>query len=328
MPIIQIENLSKSYSYYEKKQGLGQSFKNLFFRKKMIKNAVTSISFNVEEGEFVGFIGPNGAGKTTTLKMLSGILYPTSGSASVLGYVPWERKKGFKMNFSLVMGQKSQLFWDLPAIESFHLNQTIYEIDDNKYKRILGRLVELLGVEELLKVQVRRLSLGERMKMELIASLLHEPKVLLLDEPTIGLDVLSQKNMREFLKSYNSEQKTTILLTSHYMHDIQELCERIVLIHMGKILFDGKLKDLTDKISTKKIIRLELEKPVAIGEISRFGQIKLFSPESATLEIERDSIKSTAKLLLDHLPIIDLTIEDVPIEETIALLYQKKEEGS
>ena len=227
------------------------------------------------------------------------------------------------MNFSLVMGQKSQLFWDLPAIESFHLNQTIYEIDEKKFKAIVGKLVELLGVKDLLKIQVRRLSLGERMKMELIASLLHEPKVLFLDEPTIGLDVLSQKNMREFLKSYNSEQKTTILLTSHYMHDIAELCERIVLIHLGRIIYDGSLKALTDKISTKKIIRLELEKPVDIEEMKKFGHIKLFSPHSATIEIERENIKSTAKLLLDHLPILDLTIEDVPIEEIVALLYRQ-----
>jgi ABC-2 type transport system ATP-binding protein len=202
MPVISVSSLSKSYSYYEKKRGLGESFKNLFFRKKLFKEAVKCISFDIDSGECVGFIGPNGAGKTTTLKMLSGILYPSSGKASVLGFVPWERKKGFKMSFSLVMGQKSQLFWDLPAIESFYLNKTIYEIDDTKYKKTLGELTELLDVRDLLTIQVRRLSLGERMKMELIASLLHHPKVLLLDEPTIGLDVLSQKRVRDFFKSY------------------------------------------------------------------------------------------------------------------------------
>ncbi|WP_042159263.1 ABC transporter ATP-binding protein, partial [Paenibacillus gorillae] len=225
MSFISVKNLSKQYDYYEKEVGLKNSLKNLIFRKKLVKEAVTDISFEIEKGEIIGFLGPNGAGKTTTLKMLSGILYPTSGEVIIGGYKPWEREKKFKMLFSIIMGNKGQLNWDLPANESLYLTKCIYEIDDVRYKRTVEELSELLDVKSLMKVQVRRLSLGERMKMELIASLLHSPEVLFLDEPTIGLDVISQKKIREFFKYYNSKEKTTIILTSHYTADVEDLCK-------------------------------------------------------------------------------------------------------
>ncbi|MCL2020386.1 MAG: ATP-binding cassette domain-containing protein [Oscillospiraceae bacterium] len=244
MQIIKVENLKKHYDYYQKDQGLKNSFKNMVKRKKLKKEAVNGITFNVNAGEIVGFIGPNGAGKTTTLKMLSGILYPTSGIATVGGYIPWERKKAFKMGFSIVMGQKTQLNWDLPAVESFNLNKYIYEVDDTEFKRTVDELIEILEVEPLLKTQVRRLSLGERMKMELIAALVHRPKIIFLDEPTIGLDFISQKTIREFIRRYNEETGATILLTSHYMNDIESLCKRAIIINDGLLIYDGNLADI------------------------------------------------------------------------------------
>jgi ABC-2 type transport system ATP-binding protein len=250
MHIIKVENLKKHYDYYQKDQGLKNSLRNVIKRKKLIKEAVNEINFNVEAGEIVGFIGPNGAGKTTTLKILSGILFPTSGSATVGGFTPWERKKAFKMGFSIVMGQKSQLNWDLPAAETFNLNKCIYEVDDASFKKTVGELTELLGVIPLLKTQVRRLSLGERMKMELIAALIHRPKIIFLDEPTIGLDFVSQKTIREFIRGYNEQTGATILLTSHYMNDIESLCKRAIIINEGHIAFDGNLSDIERDEST------------------------------------------------------------------------------
>ncbi|MDR0321252.1 MAG: ATP-binding cassette domain-containing protein, partial [Treponema sp.] len=246
MPIIQVENLRKSYDYYKKEQGLKNSLRNIFKREKLTKNAVNGISFNVEPGEIVGFIGPNGAGKTTTLKLLAGILFPTSGTAIVNGFVPWERKTQFKKRFAIVMGQKTQLNWDLPAIESFNLNKYIYEINDTDYRQTIDELTGLLGVKDQLKVQVRRLSLGERMKMELIASLIHKPELIMLDEPTIGLDTISQKNIREFIRDYNRKTNATILLTSHYMNDIESLCKRTIVINEGLLVYDGSLSGISD----------------------------------------------------------------------------------
>jgi len=244
MNAIKVENLKKHYDYYQKDQGLKNSIKNVFKRKKLVKEAVNDISFGIEPGEIVGFIGPNGAGKTTTLKILSGILFPTSGNVIVGGYTPWERKKKFKMSFSIVMGQKTQLNWDLPAIESFNLNKCIYEVSDADYKETVGELTELLEVTKLLKTQVRRLSLGERMKMELIAALIHRPKIIFLDEPTIGLDFVSQKTIREFIRDYNEKTGATVILTSHYMGDIESLCKRAIVINSGQIVYDGQLSDI------------------------------------------------------------------------------------
>ena len=323
MEAISVRNLSKSFEYYEKEAGLKSSIRNLFHREKLIREAVRSISFAIDEGEMVGFLGPNGAGKTTTLKMLSGILFPTSGEATVLGHVPWERKKTFKMNFSIVMGQKSQLWFDLPALESFRLNQCIYELDDVTYQHTLDELTELLDVREMLKVQVRRLSLGERMKMELIASLLHKPKIMFLDEPTIGLDILSQRKIREFLKYYNEQTKTTVILTSHYMNDIEALCRRMVLINRGKIMFDGDLNRVNDLFSANKILRLQLSEERAADTLAQFGTVKSCEGVEATLEIPRDRVKAVASEILNSLPVVDFTMEDIPVEEGIALLYTR-----
>src|ERR671937_298140 len=241
---IHVRVLRKTYTTSEREAGLLAAFRSVVRRRTRQVMAVGGISFDVAPGEIVGFLGPNGAGKTTTLKMLSGLLYPSSGSARVLGYVPWERKDGYRRQFALLLGQKNQLWWDLPARESLELNAKIYGLPAASLERIVTELSELLAVRDKLNVMVRELSLGERMKMELIASLLHQPKVLFLDEPTIGLDVVSQKTVREFLRHHNATRKTTILLTSHYMADIQALCQRVIIIDRGKIFFDGKLSEI------------------------------------------------------------------------------------
>src|SRR5512136_333378 len=323
--IIRVDHLTKSFDYYKKELGLRNSLRNLFLREKLTKEAVRGISFEIEAGEMVGFLGPNGAGKTTTLKMLSGILHPTDGQASVLGYVPWERKKAFKMQFAIVMGQKNQLWWDLPANESLYLNKCIYEIDDRDYQATLAELTELLDVKDLLSVQVRRLSLGERMKMELIAALIHKPKLIFLDEPTIGLDILSQKKIREFFKFYNQEKKTTVILTSHYMEDVEDLCKRAIIINQGRIVFDGDLHRVNDVFAQSKVIRLQLSSPVACEALAAFGQVKEHSDFAVTLEVPRLELKERSKAILDQLPVVDFNIEDIPVEEGIALLYQRQE---
>jgi ABC-2 type transport system ATP-binding protein len=323
--VITVEHLSKSFDYYKKELGLKNSLKNLFFREKLTKQAVYDISFQIEEGEMVGFLGPNGAGKTTTLKMLSGILQPTGGKASVLGFTPWERKKAFKMKFAIVMGQKNQLWWDLPANESLYLNKCIYEIDDKTYASTLGELTELLDVKDLLNVQVRRLSLGERMKMELIAALIHKPRLIFLDEPTIGLDILSQKKIREFFKFYNQEKNATVILTSHYMGDVENLCKRSIIINQGRIVYDGDLLGVNEVFAQSKIIRLQLSAQVEPADLATFGLVKEHGELTATLEVPRLEVKERSKAILDHLPVVDFNIEDIPVEEGIALLYQRKE---
>lgn len=323
--IINVEHLSKSFDYYKKELGFKNSLKNLFHRQRLIKDAVSDISFQIEEGEIVGFLGPNGAGKTTTLKMLSGILHPTSGRASVLGYVPWERRKAYKMQFAIVMGQKNQLWWDLPANESLYLNKCIYEIDDRSYQATLAELTDLLDVKDLLNVQVRRLSLGERMKMELIAALIHQPKLVFLDEPTIGLDILSQKKIREFFKYYNQQRKATVILTSHYMQDVENLCKRSIIINQGHIVFDGDLHRVNDVFAQSKLIKVQLSAPVSSDELAFFGKIKEHAEFTATLEVPRLDLKECSKAILDRLPVIDFNIEDIPVEEGIALLYQRQE---
>ncbi len=325
--IIQVDRLSKSFDYYKKELGLKNSIKNLFHREKLTKEAVRGISFEIAEGEMIGFLGPNGAGKTTTLKMLSGILHPTSGQAHVLGYVPWERKKAFKMQFAIVMGQKAQLWWDLPANESLYLNKCIYEVEDKAYQSTLAELTELLDVKDLLNVQVRRLSLGERMKMELIAALIHRPKLIFLDEPTIGLDILSQKKIREFLKYYNQQQRATIVLTSHYMADVENLCKRTIIINQGQIVFEGDLHRVNDLFAQSKIIKLQLSNTVALTDLAAFGEVKELTGLNATLQVPRTQVKEISKAILDQLPVIDFNIEDVPVEEGIALLFQRREAG-
>ncbi len=270
--MIHVSGLSKTYTYFEQEEGVRRGLRALLRREKLYKEAVRGVSFDVAPGEIVGFIGPNGAGKTTTLKMLCGILYPTGGEARVMGYVPWERRKDFKMRFSIVMGQKAQLWFDLPAADSLRLNQVIYEISEGDYRQRVGELCEMLDVAHLLKIQVRRLSLGERMKFELIAALLHRPEVLFLDEPTIGLDLTAQMAIRVFLKEYNRQTGATIMLTSHYMRDIEDLCERAVLIHSGEILFDDRLANLNAVIGTDGSEGLSLEEGIALLYARKGGE--------------------------------------------------------
>ena len=318
MPIIEVKNLSKTFDYYKKEAGLKASIKSLFNRKKLFKTAIDDISFNIEEGEFVGFLGPNGAGKTTTLKVLSGILHPSAGECTVLNHTPYNREKDYQMEFALVMGQKSQLWWDLPAMDSFVLNKEIYEVPTEDFKKNILELTELLGITDILDVQVRKLSLGQRMKCELVAALLHKPKVLFLDEPTIGLDVVAQKNIRDFLKKYNKENKTTIILTSHYMEDIKELCERVIIIDHGKIGFDGNLDELVKNTASQKVLKLEFEQKVTKSELNKFGKVINFDPYSAELSIERDNIRKVASdILASTLPISDIAITEVPIDDVI-----------
>lgn len=319
--VIQVSGLSKTFEYYEKEEGLKGSVHNLFHRKQLRKEAVIDQNFSVQRGEFVGFLGPNGAGKTTSLKMLSGILYPTSGEANVLGYVPWERKNEYKRRISIVMGQKNQLWWDLPAIDSMNLSKKIYGLGEAEYKNKLDEMVELLNVEDLLKVQVRRLSLGERMKMELIAALLHNPDVVFLDEPTIGLDVIAQKNIRAFLKKYNKENQVTILLTSHYMDDILDLCERSIVINHGKVIFDDKTEQIRNLMGEKKRIKLQGE-GIKNEELSAYGVVREQEDGTYILEVEQKKVSEITIELLKRYQLNDFSIEDMPIEDGITLLYQ------
>lgn len=256
MPVIQVSGLTKTFRAYKKRSGFAGALRGLFSREYEELPAVREVSFHVESGELVGFLGPNGAGKTTTLKMLAGLLYPTSGEAKVLGYVPWQRHDHYRRQFALLLGQKNQLWWDLPARESLELNARIYGISQSQFERTVTEMTELLSVRDKLNISVRELSLGERMKLELIAALLHQPKILFLDEPTIGLDVVSQKTVREFLRHQNERNQTTILLTSHYMADIEALCRRVIIIDQGRISFDGRLEEVVDRFADFKHITI------------------------------------------------------------------------
>lgn len=307
---------------------MGGSIRSLFHRKYYDVKAVDDVSFEIGEGELVGFIGPNGAGKTTTLKTLSGLLYPTKGEVSVLGYTPWKRQPEFQKQFALVMGQKNQLWWDLPAIESFILNKEIYEVPKGQYETTLNELSELLEVKDLLKVQVRKLSLGERMKMELIAALIHSPKVLFLDEPTIGLDVVAQKKMRDFIKVYNLKYKSTIILTSHYMDDVKELCKRVIIIDKGKVLFDGQLEEIVKKFADHKNLSVVLEKELTkkqIEHLEALGGIKEFNYPKLVLQVPRENSNKVAAKLLQSYPVADLNIEESQIEDIIREVFTGKD---
>ncbi|GAB6991922.1 ABC transporter ATP-binding protein [Paenibacillus pini] len=319
---IEVRHLVKNFEYYKKEIGMRQSLKNLFFREKLVKEAVNNVSFSIAEGEVVGFLGPNGAGKSTTLKMLSGILHPTSGSVNVFGYTPWERKKQFKQIFSIVMGQKSQLWPDLPAGESIFLNKCIYQVPDADYRRTLDELSELLDVKELLGVQVRRLSFGERMKMELIASLIHKPKLMFLDEPTIGLDIISQRAVRNFLKYYNEQYRATVILTSHYMRDIEDLCPRAILINSGTIVYDGELKKINTHQDEKKLIKLHFSEYTTLELLKEFGDVKEFDGFYAEIEVKKEEVRVSMQHFLYRFPVVDFTIEELTIEEGIAKLYR------
>ena len=322
-PVISVKHLKKYYQVHQKEPGLLGSIKSLFARKYYDVKAVDDISFEINEGELIGFIGPNGAGKTTTLKVLSGLLYPSSGEARVLGYEPFKRQAEFQKQFALVMGQKNQLWWDLPSWESFILNKEIYEVEESQFKKVISELSQMLEVEDTLKIQVRKLSLGQRMKCELIAALLHSPKVLFLDEPTIGLDVVAQKKMRDFIKEYNKKFSATIILTSHYMGDVKELCKRVIIIDQGKILYDGLLSDIVQKFAPYKVIRVDLEKEVDKKRLETIGDVKEYHKISASIHVPRDEVANRASSLLSKFPVADLTIEDPPIEEIIRKVFTK-----
>jgi len=326
MSAIEAHDLTKVYRTYRKERGLWGSIKGLVRRRHDETRAVDKVSFQIDEGEFVGFLGPNGAGKTTVLKMLSGLLNPTSGDARVLGFVPWERRNEMKRQFSLLMGQKNALWWDLPAQESLELNRAIYGIDRTRFDKVVGGLSDLLEVQDKMNVMVRELSLGERMKMELISALIHEPRVLFLDEPTIGLDVVSQKRVREFLRIYNEEHRIVTMLTSHYMQDIEELCPRVIIIDHGKIFFDGPLTSIIDRFSGYKILSLTFENQ-AIRDFSEFGQVIEQTPVSVQLKVPRARVTETCRQLLDACSVSDINVQELPVEEVIRQLFGQRHES-
>jgi len=317
-----VERLAKNFEITEKKSGLIGSLQTLIVPTKKTVRALKSISFSISQGELIGFIGPNGAGKTTTLKILSGLLYPSSGFVQVLGFDPWVRRPEFLKQISLVMGQKNQLWWDLPAIDTFELNKAIYEIPDNKFKENLEELTTILEVKKLLNTQVRRLSLGQRMRLELVAALLHKPKVLFLDEPTIGLDVVAQQKVRDFIFDYNRRFKATIMLTSHNMDDLIDLAKRVIVVYKGEILFDGDLKELVGQFAREKIIKVYLDKPADIKKFSEIGKVKKYDYPQAIIRVPREASAVAASELLQNFPVADLTIEEEPIEDIIRRVFK------
>ena len=323
-PTINVENLSKTYQVPEREGGFGAAVKSFFKRKYKDVKAVQEVNFKIEQGEVVGFLGPNGAGKTTTLKMLSGLLHPTGGNATVLGFTPWELKTDYLRSMTLVMGQRNRLSWDIPAADSFLLTQAIYRIPDDEYNATYKELNELLELEPLMKKPVRNLSLGERMKCEIAAGLLHRPKVLFLDEPTIGLDISGQVKIREFLNEYNKRTGATIILTSHYMADVTALCDRIIIIHHGQLKYDGGINSLSRRIAPFKLIGVLLEN--ANGhDLSQYGEPVQNEEDAEKLYVQvkaEDVTKVTSRMLTD-LPIHDITITDPPIEDVIERAFNE-----
>ncbi len=323
MPIIEINDLCKTYRVYQKKEGLWQSIRGLFRREYRDVHAVRNVNLQVQEGEFVAFLGPNGAGKTTTLKLLSGVINPTSGTARVMGHIPWKRENAYRRKFALVMGQKNQLWWDLPAQESFRLHQHIYGIEAAQFQSTQGELTELLDVRPLLNQPVRELSLGERMKMELTAALLHSPQVLFLDEPTIGLDVVAQHNIQQFLKYYQQERKITILLTSHYMKDVAALCKRVVIIAGGTIQYDGSLGGIIDRFSTDKLVSLQLSDTESFEGLDSIAPVESLEPPKVRYRIARTEVADVLSRVLSTRQVVDVVVEDPPLEEVIASVFSQ-----
>lgn len=324
MSVIAVSHLKKYYRVHQKQPGLKGSLQSIFARKYYDAKAVDDIAFSIEEGELIGFIGPNGAGKTTTLKCLSGLLYPTDGQVDVLGYKPSERKHAYLKKIALVMGQKNQLLWDLPAVETFLLNKALYGISDKEYQKTLNELVELLDVQDVLNVQVRKLSLGQRMKCELIAALIHGPKVLFLDEPTIGLDVVMQQKLRDFIKAYNQHYKATILLTSHYMEDVKELCERVIIIDHGKLLYDGRLENIVKKHTTHKFLTVIFNDHVKREKLETLGEVLEYDYPKLIVRVPREQSNSIAATILEKFPVEDITIEEMKIEDIIRQVFSNK----
>lgn len=327
MNAIEVHDLTKSYRVFQKREGLWASVRALFHREYKTVQAVRGVSFQIERGEMVAFLGPNGAGKTTTLKLLAGLIYPSSGTATVLGHVPWKREFAYRRRFALVMGQKNQLWWDLPARESFRLHKEIYRIESSRYDRRVGELTELLEVTKLVDQPVRELSLGERMRMELIAALLHEPDVLLLDEPTIGLDVVSQRRVQEFLRTYQRERGLTVILTSHYMKDVEALCQRAIIINEGEIKHDGPLADIVDRFNTHKVIELQFGGSSIPEGLSEFGDLVESQPPRVKLRVPRARVAETLAAVLARHNVEDVGVHDRPLEEAIAEMFTLHKEG-
>jgi ABC-2 type transport system ATP-binding protein len=321
-PAIRLRDLGKTYIVSEREPGIRAALTSLVRRRKSEVRAVDGITFDLAPGEIVGFLGPNGAGKTTTLKMLSGLLHPTSGELSVLSYVPWRRDKAFLRQITLVMGQRNQLVWDIPAADSFELNRAIYRIPAADYKRTLDELVALLELQPLLRKPVRNLSLGERMKCEIAAALLHRPQVVFLDEPTIGLDVTMQRRIRAFIAEYNRRTGATVLLTSHYMADVEALCRRVIVIHHGKLLFDGELADLVRRFTAHKTIVVQLKDCAA--DLRAYGEVVSCEDGRLTLRVPKAETARVTERLLADLPVIDLTVADPPIEEVIERVFAQE----
>src|SRR5437016_3167290 len=317
MPIIEAKDLTKTYRVVQKKPGLGGALRSLWHREYKQVHAVAGVSFAIEPGEMVAFLGPNGAGKTTTLKMLSGLIYPSSGSARVLGFVPWDRLDAFRRQFALVMGQKNQLWWDLPAADSFALHREIYSLSPEQFTKTLGELTELFEVKELTRQPVRELSLGERMKMELIAALLHQPRLLLLDEPTIGLDVVAQVAIQHCLKEYNARRGVTMLLTSHYMRDVEALCSRVLVIAHGRVIYDGPLAGIIERFGRQKQVRLQFAGEEVPADLSRFGEHTVVGPV-AELKVDRAQVAEVLAAILDRYTVIDVSVQDPPLDQVIA----------
>lgn len=322
--VVSVKRLRKHFKIYKKDPGLFGSIKSLFNREYSTVEAVDDLSFDIGRGEFVGFIGPNGAGKTTTLKCLSGLLYPTDGEVKVLGYTPWDRDRAFLKKISLVMGQKNQLWWDLPAYDSFLLNREIYEIDKDEFESKVTELIDLMGLGKLVNIPVRKLSLGQRMKCELVSSLLHSPEVVFLDEPTIGLDVVVQKRLRSFFKEYNEKYETTIMLTSHNMDDVKELCKRVIIVDDGRIIYDGSISNLIKQHVHFKTISFVLGKRVEREDLGKIGEIITLNDTEGIIKVPRKEVANASAALLKSFPIEDLDIDEMSLDGVIREIFSKE----
>jgi ABC-2 type transport system ATP-binding protein len=323
MSIIVAENLNKSYPVAIKNPGIRGTITHFFRRNYRLIKAVQDVSFTIEPGEIVGFLGPNGAGKTTTLKMLTGLIHPSSGLVKVGGFVPFRRQEKFLQKITLVMGQKQQLIWDLPALDSLKINAAVYNISDKEFQHRVGELTEMLGLEGKLTQPVRKLSLGERMKAEILAALLHRPQVLFLDEPTLGLDVNAQVGVRNFLKEYNQLYQATILLTSHYMADITALCPRVLLIHEGKLMYDGSLEGLLESFAPYREIYVELAQVLPLAQLMSYGDVQMVEGRAVRFIVQQEALTQTVSRILADLAVVDLTVTEPPVEEVIGRVFQK-----
>lgn len=322
MSIITVEGLSKFYPIAVKQPDLKGTLLHFFRRQYRLIEAVRAVSFQIEAGEIVGFLGPNGAGKTTTLKMLTGLIQPSAGQVRVAGQVPFRRKEPFLQKITLVMGQKQQLIWDLPAIDSLKINAAVYGISGKEFQWRVDELVEMLSLKDKLTQPVRKLSLGERMKAELLAALLHRPQVLFLDEPTLGLDINAQAAVRKFLREYNQRYQATVLLTSHYMADITALCHRVLLIHQGQLMYDGDLEELLDRFAPCREVEVELARPLSQDELQPYGELQAIEGQVVRFLVRREALTQTVSRIIAELEVLDLTITEPPVEEVIGRIFQ------